>query len=188
MRAILISLFVILLLGCAPEVASPPEQILEPPEPAPVLPEELVPDTPEQTEPIEEVEEIAASDDGSVRVLACSLEERSLTFEVTNTHDVAWDFSNQLPFVPPKGIIPAWIYLNNYKINRPSPIFDPQTKEQYFGLGETLAENCGTDRLEPGDSMTCSFQPVPLILEDSWRVDYLELDVPYSKGFYFDCN
>ena len=94
-----------------PLAVTPPP--VETPEPEVVAPpvEEAAP---------EEAAELAASDEPLV-VLSCDREARTISFVVTNTHDVAWDFSDSLAFAAQDDARAVRVFLNNYEASRSRP-------------------------------------------------------------------
>ncbi len=169
---------------------------LPPPPPPPAAVEEPEDTGLDEAEPVEEAAgEILGGEDTREHVLAiedvrCTAEGRKLSFTLTNMDDQEWQMNQEVPFPPPIGMAALKFFVNNYEANGHKTYYDVDTGDAYFGPNERFSDNCGgVEVLAPGESTTCSLEPVPLKQEDQFQnKNHLFIDTPGIEEVYsFTC-
>jgi len=184
---IFLTVVLLFAVGCAKEEEAAPPSIPEaqplhpPPPPEEVKePEALVPEEPEQ----EEEEEYDPLGDWRIPENAitdpvCDAAAESLSFTFTNTGTKLWELGTILPFPPPQDRISVKLIINGREVS--------EREGEFFGPGG-FPEHCkDTIALEPGESVACSIEHIPIIKDTGFTRNTMLVqgnNVNFQERFY----
>ncbi|MDD9953580.1 MAG: hypothetical protein OXR66_04540 [Candidatus Woesearchaeota archaeon] len=90
----------------------------------------------------------------------CNYDEETLSFTITNTGTMPWNIDNAVGLEDTGKVAGLNIFINDFAVNDESPIINGK---RMFGPEALLSDNCDGERtLQPGDTVSCSLQPVPV--------------------------
>lgn len=148
----------------------------------------FVPDVPEEVEepivlePEEELDEEESLEDEEFYAIpddpltAVTCEGDALTFTITNTLNTTWSLE-LLSFPPPQDKEQLKITINSY---------DPWTPGRYFG--EQSLRDCTDALIEPGETVTCTVNPIPLVTPNAYSKNTIQVQaIQINEQEQFTC-
>ena len=109
--------------------------------------------------------------------VSCSSQSDVLVFTLTNQGRTSWSVDRQADDTDEE-FVNLRLFFNDYLVNANIIQRHPVSNEVLFGPQQYLSENCEPNRqiLHPGSSISCTLEGLPLLEENTLRIETLGLD------------